>query len=106
MTISPVPILRRALNPTEIVSQLSLVEGWSLSGDGHEISIRKTFIFKNFYETMSFVNALAFIAHTKDHHPTLTITYKTCLVRYNTHDVKGLSNFDFECAAGIDALMQ
>ncbi len=96
---------RRALNATEIVAALARVSGWTLSGDDADVAIEKTFRFANYYETISFVNAVAFIAHAQDHHPDLSVHYNRCLVRFNTHDVGGLSVTDFDCAAQIDALL-
>ena len=96
---------RRALNPAEIVSRLAEAPGWKLTGDGADVAIEKTYTFANYYETISFVNALAFIANAQDHHPDLSVHYDRCVVRFNTHDVKGLSATDFECAAQIDALL-
>ena len=69
------------------------------------MAIEKTYPFANYYETIAFVNALAFIAHTQDHHPDLSVHYNRCGVRLNTHDVGGLSVTDFDCAARIDALL-
>ena len=97
--------LRRALTPTEVVSQLTGATGWKLTGDGADVAIEKTYTFANYYETISFVNAVAFIAHAQDHHPDLSVHYDRCVVRLNTHDVKGLSATDFECAARFDALL-
>ena len=54
---------------------------------------------------MAFVNAVAFIAHTTDHHPDLQVTYNRCVVRLSTHDARGVSLSDFECAGRIDALL-
>ena len=54
-------LTRRALTATEIVANLAKLEGWSLSGDGANVAIEKTYHFANYYETISFVNALAFI---------------------------------------------
>ena len=96
---------RRALGATEIVSGLSRVEGWKLTGDGNDVAIEKTFSFANYFETIAFVNALALIAHRQDHHPDLSVHYNRCVVRFNTHDVKGLSETDFECATQVDALL-
>ena len=64
----------------------------------------KTFNFKNYYETMAFVNALAYMAHREDHHPDLGVHYNRCVVRYSTHDVGGLSENDFICAAKAEEL--
>ena len=99
-------VIRRALTATEVVARLAQLEGWSLSGDGANVAIEKTYHFANYYETISFVNALAFIANAQDHHPDLSVHYNRCVVRLNTHDVQGLSASDFECAGRFDALLQ
>ena len=97
---------RRALSATEIVTQLSKLNGEQALGwrliDG---ALEKTFKFKNFYETMGFVNAVAFIANAEDHHPDLAVSYGQCQVRFNTHDVNGISVSDFFCASKVDALL-
>ena len=96
---------RRALNPAEIVSRLATLTGWQLTGEGADVAIEKTYKFANYYETISFVNAVAFVANAQDHHPDLSVHYNRCVVRFNTHDVKGLSETDFECASKVDALI-
>ncbi len=79
-----------------------LHEDWQLSDDAREIA--RTFRFKNYFRTMAFVNAVAWIAHQEDHHPDLEVGYNRCHVRYSTHAIGGLSQNDFICAAKIDAL--
>ena len=79
------------------------VPGWDLIEDGHALS--KIYNFKNYYETMAFVNALAYMANREDHHPDLGVHYNRCVVRFSTHDVGGLSENDFICAARTEALM-
>jgi 4a-hydroxytetrahydrobiopterin dehydratase len=74
--------------------------------DANVSKLVKLFTFKNYYETMAFVNAVAFIAHREDHHPDLEVGYKTCRVTYSTHDVGGLSENDFICAAKVNALLE
>lgn len=96
---------RRALTATEVVTQLAQLDGWSLAGDGADVAIEKTFRFANYHETMAFVNAVAYVAHVQDHHPDLSVHYGRCVVRLNTHDVKGISLTDFECAKRFDALL-
>jgi 4a-hydroxytetrahydrobiopterin dehydratase len=96
---------RRALTPTEIVKRLADLPGWKLSGDGAEVAIEKTFSFADYYETISFVNALAFVANALDHHPDLSVHYNRCVVRFSTHSLAGISDADFECAARTDALL-
>ena len=86
----------------DVRDHLAQVSGWYLA-DG---AIEKTFSFKNYHETMAFVNALAWIAHTEDHHPDLAVSYDRCVVRFNTHSVGGISVNDFICAAKADALLE
>jgi 4a-hydroxytetrahydrobiopterin dehydratase len=89
------------MGEAEIHSHLGQVSGWHVK-DG---AIEKTFSFKNYHETIGFVTALAWIANTEDHHPDLSVTYDRCVVRFNTHTVKGISVNDFICAAKADALV-
>jgi 4a-hydroxytetrahydrobiopterin dehydratase len=96
---------RHAQTATEIVANLAKIEGWKLDGDGATLAVVKVFHFANYFETIAFVNALALIAHRQDHHPDLSVHYNRCEVRFNTHDVGGLSSTDFDCAAQIDALL-
>lgn len=81
---------------------LPQVPEWELVEDGHALA--RTFRFPDYYRTMAFVNALAFLAHREDHHPDLGVHYDRCVVRYSTHDVGGLSENDFICAAKADRL--
>jgi 4a-hydroxytetrahydrobiopterin dehydratase len=76
---------------------------WSMSDDAGQI--QRTFRFKNYYQTIAFVNALAWIAHQQDHHPDLEVAYNRCVVRFSTHSVGGLSENDFICAARTDLLV-
>jgi 4a-hydroxytetrahydrobiopterin dehydratase len=77
------------------------LSGWRLSRKG----IVRTFEFKNFHETIEFVNALAYIAHRENHHPDLEVGYKTCKVCYCSHEVGGISENDFICATKVDELV-
>jgi 4a-hydroxytetrahydrobiopterin dehydratase len=84
-------------------AMLRQVSGWELSETAKEIS--RTFAFKNYYQTIAFVNALAWIAHREDHHPELEVGYNRCRVRYSTHAIGGLSENDFICAAKVGAVV-
>ncbi len=90
------------LPPNQIREVLERLPGWTSDGR----AIARIFSFKNHYETMAFVNAVAFISHREDHHPVMEVGYKTCAVRYSTHSVGGLSENDFICAAKVDALFE
>ena len=59
------------MSESDIRSHLNEVNGWHLANG----AIEKTFSFKNFHETMAFVNAMAWIAHTEDHHPDAVLSY-------------------------------
>jgi 4a-hydroxytetrahydrobiopterin dehydratase len=96
---------RRALTPTEIVKRLADLPGWKLSGDGADVAIEKSYSFPDYYRTIAFVNALAFVANAADHHPDLSVHYGRCVVRFSTHSLQGISDADFECAARCDALL-
>lgn len=76
---------------------------WIIITNGKEI--QRKFNFKNFYHTMGFVNAIAWIANQEGHHPDIELGYNYCHVRYSTHAIQGLSENDFICAAKIDALL-
>lgn len=76
---------------------------WTLDADAP--CIQREFKFKDFYQTVAFINALAWIANQEDHHPDLEASYNTCRVRYSTHSVQGLSLNDLICAAKIDQLV-
>jgi 4a-hydroxytetrahydrobiopterin dehydratase len=86
----------------EITALLLQVHNWEYDIDSHTLS--KRFKFDNYYQTIAFVNALAWIAHTEDHHPGLEVDYNHCIVHFTTHSVEGLSINDFICAAKIDML--
>lgn len=90
------------LSSTEITILLEKVSGWKMNES--TVCIYKKFIFKNYYETISFVNAIAWQVHQQDHHPEITITYNTCHIEFSTHSIKGLSLNDFICAAIVDEL--
>ena len=85
---------------TEIQTNLAQLSGWQVvKGE-----LVKSYSFKNYYETMAFVNAAAWVSHREDHHPDIEVGYNQCRVRYITHAIGGLSENDFICAARIDAL--
>jgi 4a-hydroxytetrahydrobiopterin dehydratase len=90
--------------PPEVTRLLATLPGYStdlLAG-----SIAKTYSFDDYYETIAFVNAVAYIAHVEDHHPDLAVSYNRCTVTYSTHAIGGLSENDFICAAKIEALVR
>ncbi|GAB3247375.1 4a-hydroxytetrahydrobiopterin dehydratase [Chitinimonas naiadis] len=94
------PAVVPKLTDAEVQALLVEVAGWSVDAG----KLTRTFRFGNYYETLAFVNASAFISHQVDHHPELHVTYNTVKVAYDTHSVDGLSRNDFVCAAKLNAL--
>ena len=88
------------LSDAEVQTNLSQLKGWEVVNG----EIAKTYHFQNYYETMAFVNASAWISHREDHHPDIELGYNKCRIRFSTHDIGGLSENDFICAAKMDAL--
>jgi 4a-hydroxytetrahydrobiopterin dehydratase len=91
----------KPLGSDEIERLLRSLQGWDFNG--HEIF--RIFKFKNFYQTMAFVNGVAWIAHRENHHPDLEVKYGSCTVRYSTNAIGGLSENDFICAAKIEEMI-
>ena len=90
----------KALSEPALITHLAMLPDWTRAG----LEIRKTFMFRNYHETMAFVNATAWISHRKNHHPDLSVHYNKCVVSYSTHDAGGITLNDFICAAKLDAL--
>jgi 4a-hydroxytetrahydrobiopterin dehydratase len=90
------------LGPQQVGPLLKGLSGWSLEG----AMITKTFKFRNYFETMAFVNAAAWVSHREDHHPDLVVKWGECKVSYVTHAINGLSENDFICEAKLDALFE
>jgi 4a-hydroxytetrahydrobiopterin dehydratase len=91
-----------SLSQGKIDSLMKQLDGWVQ----RDQTIGKIFDFKNYYQTMAFVNAVAWLSHREDHHPDLKVSYSKCHVEYSTHAINGLSENDFICAAKVDALLK
>jgi 4a-hydroxytetrahydrobiopterin dehydratase len=92
------------LDPGQIEGLLLEVPGYK--ADDKRALISKEYSFKDFYQTIAFVNALAYIANQEDHHPDLVVSYNKCKVSFSTHDAGGLTENDFICAARVNALIR
>lgn len=94
-----------ALNAEQVKNLMpQLHSKWKVNED--QCAIRRSFSFNNFYETMAFVNAIAWMANKENHHPDLELGYNYCNVTFMTHALKGLTHNDFICAAKIDQLIE
>jgi 4a-hydroxytetrahydrobiopterin dehydratase len=94
------PLQGAPMNAAEVQAQLAALPEWRHS-DG---ALVRSYRFADYYRTIAFVNAVAYLAHREDHHPELRVSYDRCELRFNTHSVGGISENDFICAAKADAL--
>ena len=88
------------LSPAKLAPHLRVLIGWK-HADG---MLRKTFRFADFYHTMAFVNAIAWMANQQDHHPDLSVHYNHVVVDWSTHDAGGVTLNDCVCAARTEQL--
>jgi len=86
-----------------IESNLSQLEGWDAPLDYKHII--KTFSFKNYQQTIAFVNAVTWIANREDHHPEICFGYNQCKISLTTHSAKGPTMNDMIMAAKINTLL-
>lgn len=89
-----------AMTESEVKELMPQISDWELSTDNK--SIMRKFSFQDFYHTMAFVNAIAWVANQENHHPDLEVGYNYCNIKFFTHAVNGLTKNDFICAAKID----
>jgi 4a-hydroxytetrahydrobiopterin dehydratase len=99
---SPIPEGTAPLAGHDLEHMLSHAEGWEVEDD----RLSKVFQFEDHFQTIAFVNAVAWVSHREDHHPQMTVGYDTCAIRYTTDSIGGLSENDFICAAKVDHLVE
>jgi len=90
-----------AMSPSETNQYLSKVLGWELI---ENIKIKKEFKFKDFKQSLDFVNKVGSLAEQEQHHPNITIIYNKVRIVLFTHAIGGLSQNDFIMAAKIDQI--
>ncbi|MGH8712482.1 MAG: 4a-hydroxytetrahydrobiopterin dehydratase [Casimicrobiaceae bacterium] len=90
------PLLPRA----ELARHLAVLTGWKHAAK----ALRKSFAFADYYRTIAFVNAIAYVAHRQDHHPDLSVHHNRVDVVYATHDAGGVTLHDCICAAKVESL--
>ncbi len=94
----------QALTADQIINlKPQLHKNWEISAD--QKHLKRSLKFDNFYQTMAFVNALAWIANQENHHPDLEVGYNYCHITFMTHALDGLTHNDFICAAKMDDLL-
>jgi 4a-hydroxytetrahydrobiopterin dehydratase len=92
--------VRARLDDDTAAARLAELTGWERTGD----AIVRTFDCGDFPSAVAFVVRVGFLAEAKDHHPDLDLRWKRVKVALTTHDLGGLSDWDFELAEQIDAV--
>jgi len=92
----------RKLSEADVEAEIALVEGWAIEDD----KLTKRFSFKTYKDGLVFALAVGQVADNLNHHPDLEVGYAKVRVAVNTHDVGGISPYDFELARRIDALLK
>ena len=90
----------RKLDDSEAQNALSQLNGWAIDNG----KLGKSFAFDTYKDGIVFASAVGFLADKLNHHPDLAVGYAKVSVSVNTHDVGGLSPYDFELARRIDSL--
>src|SRR5262245_39978488 len=90
------------LTEEEISERLSQLNGWSCG----ESWIEKRYQFRNFLRAMAFVNAVAYVAESANHHPDIIVHYNEVTIKNWTHAAGGITEYDFALAERIDELIE
>jgi 4a-hydroxytetrahydrobiopterin dehydratase len=85
----------------EIQMLLQELEGWEAVRDHH---LRKTYQFKDFRDSLEFVNQVGKLAEDQGHHPDICFAWGKAEITIWTHKIDGLTESDFVLAAKIDRL--
>jgi 4a-hydroxytetrahydrobiopterin dehydratase len=86
------------LSDTQVESALKSLPGWSRQGD----YLEKEFKFKEFLGGIRFVDAVAKIAESEEHHPDIHVVWTAVTLKITTHDEGGLTKWDIALAKAIE----
>ncbi|MFY3740292.1 MAG: 4a-hydroxytetrahydrobiopterin dehydratase [Candidatus Nitrosomirales archaeon] len=88
------------LSDGEIKDEMAKLKGWKIV-DG---KLNRTFEFADFNEAFGFMTRVAMEVEKLNHHPEWFNVYNRVKIELVTHDVGGLSNFDFKLANIINRI--
>jgi 4a-hydroxytetrahydrobiopterin dehydratase len=77
--------------------------GWSRV-EGRD-AIERSFRFRDFNEAWGFMNRVALLAESQNHHPDWSNVFNRVRIELSTHDAGGLTANDVKLAQAIDALL-
>ena len=87
------------LSDIAIQRELGSLTGWARRGD----VLTRTYTFRNFTQAIEFVNRVAGLAESANHHPDIDIRYSKVTLTLSTHDAGGITSNDVALARSIDA---
>jgi 4a-hydroxytetrahydrobiopterin dehydratase len=87
------------LSDIAIQRELGNLPGWSRRGD----VLTRTYQFRDFLESIDFVNRVADSAEAADHHPDIDIRFSKVTLALSTHSAGGVTQKDLDLAKAIDA---
>ena len=91
---------------SEIHKYQKKVDGWNILTNEKKIFfLNKKFQFKNFLDSLNFVNKVGQISENEGHHPDISFGWGYVEIKITTHAIEGLSENDFILAAKIDQLI-
>lgn len=99
-------MLRRKLTEEEIAQKASELRSWKLISTSEKSFLKAELKFKDFKEAFGFMTQAALVSEKLDHHPNWSNVYNTVIIELFTHDVKGLTELDFNWAKQIDKLVE
>ena len=90
------------LSAHNIAQKLTEITYWQVTNDS--LWLQRKYKFKNWQQTLDFINKISIIAEDMNHHPNIEFSYGWCDIKIQTHDVSGLTELDFALAAKINQL--
>ena len=95
--------MAKRLTDAERAALAQKLPGWSLVA-GRE-AIERNFQFKDFSEAWGFMNRVALLAESQNHHPDWSNVWSRVRIELSTHDAGGLTDNDVKLATAINALL-
>ncbi len=86
------------LTEKEISSELTNLDGWAKNGE----QIEKTFVLRDFIDSIGFVNKIAILSEKADHHPDILIRWNKVSITLSTHSEGGITEKDINLAREIE----
>lgn len=91
--------MRTVLSTTELHEALTQIPEWRLAGN----AIERWFEFASFAEGIAFVERVAVLADSMDHHPDIDVRYRRVRLSLSTHSAGGITELDVAAAQKFSA---